>query len=63
MLPILLSIGSGLAWFALTMCQLVMWGAGIGLGFWTIKKVTNIIDAKLAERDASRLIKANSALA
>lgn len=48
MLPLLLTVGQGLAWFAVTMSQLVIWGAGIGLGFWAIKKVTFIADVKLA---------------
>jgi hypothetical protein len=45
MLPILATIGAGLAWFATTAGQLVFWGAGIGVGFWASKKLTNTWDS------------------
>jgi|688.fasta_scaffold1590914_2 hypothetical protein len=44
MLPILATIGSGLAWFAATAGQLIFWGAGISVGFWLAKKMTNTWD-------------------
>jgi hypothetical protein len=44
MLPILATIGSGLAWFAATAGQLVFWGAGISVGFWLGKKLTGTWD-------------------
>lgn len=48
MLPILATIGSGLAWFAATAGQLIFWGAGISIGFWVGKKITNTWDVKWA---------------
>ena len=61
MLPILATIGSGLAWFATTMGQLIVWGAGIGMGFWAIKKVTNAIDQSWANKTALKLFRRHSA--
>ena len=50
MLPVLVTIGNGLAWFAATVGQLFVWGAGIGLGYWAVNKLTKVIDYKLAQR-------------
>ena len=44
MLPILATVGTGLAWFAATAGQLIFWGAGICVGFWVGKKITNTWD-------------------
>lgn len=44
MLPIIATIGTGLAWFATTAGQLIFWGAGICVGFWVGKKLTNTWD-------------------
>lgn len=55
MLPILATIGSALLWFVTTMGQLVIWGAGLGLGIWAIKRVTNVWDQWLLNRKALQL--------
>lgn len=52
MLPILATIGAGLAWFAGTAGQLVFWGAGIAVGFWVGRKITNSWDNYGANRTA-----------
>jgi len=57
MLPILVTIGQGLLWFATTVGQLFVWGAGIGLGYWAINKVTRVIDYKLASKHAEKVAK------
>jgi hypothetical protein len=44
MLPLLATVGAGLAWFAATAGQLIFWGAGICVGFWIGKKLTNVWD-------------------
>lgn len=54
MLPILVTVGHGLLWFAATMGQLAVWGMGVGLGYWFIGKVTHALDAKLAGKFASK---------
>ncbi len=50
MTPTLAAVGSGLAWFAATGGQLLFFGLAIGIGLWASKKVTNLVDLKLAER-------------
>lgn len=44
MLPILATVGTGLAWFAATAGQLIFWGAGIAVGFWVGRKITGTWD-------------------
>lgn len=44
MLPILVTIGQGLAWLAATIGQLFLWGTGVGCGLWFSKIITNKID-------------------
>jgi hypothetical protein len=55
MLPILATIASGIAWFAATAGQLIMWGAGISVGFWVGKKITDSWDQFGAKKFANRL--------
>lgn len=50
MLPTLAMIGTGLAWFAATLGQLIFWGAGITVGFWIGKKLTNVWDQWIVNR-------------
>ena len=60
MLPVLVTIGNGLAWFAATVGQLFVWGAGIGLGYWAVNKLTRALDYKLAERALKKKETANA---
>lgn len=51
-LPILATVGHGIAWLAATLGQLAVWGIGIGLGYWLLGKFTNKMDVFLAQRKA-----------
>jgi len=57
MLPVLATIGTGLAWFAATAGQLIFWGAGICVGFWVGKKITSTWDSWGHNRLAKRLFR------
>ena len=58
MLPILVTAGHGLAWLAVTLGQLMLWGIGISFGFHVGKKAIAIMEGwglkakanKIAER-------------
>lgn len=54
MLPIILTIGHAVSWLALTVGQLFIWGAGISLGFWGGKQVTNKLDVMQAKIKAKK---------
>ena len=59
MLPILTTVGAGLAWIAGNLGFLMFWGFGISIGFWIAKKATNSMDnywhQRLAHKSFNRL--------
>lgn len=50
MLSLLLTAGQGLVWLAGTVATYAVLGAGIGLGYWVMGKITSGMDGKFAER-------------
>lgn len=56
MLPLLATIGSGLAWMITTIGSLAVWGMGVSLGYWIMTKGTKAVDTYMAARKvANRL--------
>lgn len=57
MLPLLLTAGQGLAWLALTIGQLMLWGFGMSIGFALGKSFTGFFEEKIVHRlQASKVI-------
>jgi hypothetical protein len=57
MLPILATVGTGLAWFAATAGQLIFWGAGIAVGFHVGRKITGKWDQMFANAKGLKIFK------
>lgn len=55
MLPLLTTIGSGLAWFATYVGQLIVMGFGLGAGLWSSRQITDRIDLRRAKKMGRRL--------
>lgn len=58
MIPILLTIGQGLLVAIAALGTIAVYGAGIKFGFWSMEKLTNQLDKKIAVMKIKREIKA-----